>query len=218
MAVIALSLASAGYNGGTVLHDINLEIEAGERVALVGKSGAGKSTLLRLLYERIEADAALVPQELGLVRALSVFHNVYIGRLDRHNTWHNLVNLVRPMQREVEAVQQIVEKLGLEEELFSPVASLSGGQQQRTAVSRALYQPGEILLADEPVSAVDEHQSRAVLENINEAKSTVVLAMHDVELALAYTSRVIGLRDGHIVMDQSTATMTRSDLDTLYTE
>ena len=217
MAVIELSLANAGYDGSNVLHDINLEIDAGEKVALVGKSGAGKSTLLRLIYERMEAEAALVPQDLGLVRALSVFHNVYIGQLNRHSVWHNLANLIRPMRRDVEAVQPIVEKLGLGAELFSPVGALSGGQQQRTAVCRALYQHGDVLLADEPVSAVDEHQSRVVLESINAAKNTVVLAMHDVELALEYTDRVVGLRDGHIVMSQPTATMTKSDLVSLYT-
>lgn len=218
MALIELSLANAGYNGSAVLHDVSLAIRRGEKVALVGRSGAGKSTLLRLIYERVDGTAALVPQELGLVKTLSVFHNVYMGQLNRNSSWRNLVNLLRPMQQEVAAVSRVVDKLGLEEELFSPVGALSGGQQQRTAVGRALYQDDDILLGDEPVSAVDEHQSRVILETINDAKATVILAMHDIQLALAHTDRVIGLCDGRIVLDQSTANMTASDLDALYTE
>jgi len=216
MALVDLTLATAGYNGANVLHDVSLSIERGEKVALVGRSGAGKSTLLRLIYERIDGEAAMVPQELGLVRALTVFHNIYMGQLNRHSTWRNVVNLVRPMQQEVANIGGIVKTLGLENELFSAVGALSGGQQQRTAVGRALYQRTDILLGDEPVSAVDEHQSRSILESIADAKPTVILAMHDIDLALAYSNRVIGLDAGRIVMDESTAGMKASDLDLLY--
>jgi len=127
-----------------------------------------------------------------------------------------VVNLVRPMQQEVRNVRGVVESLGLEDELFSAVGSLSGGQQQRTAVGRALYQQCDILLGDEPVSAVDEHQSRSILQNISDSKSTVILAMHDIALALAYSDRLIGLDDGRIIMDEPTAGMKASDLDHLY--
>jgi phosphonate transport system ATP-binding protein len=217
MALIDLHLENAGYNGRNVLHDLTLSIKAGERIALIGASGAGKSTLLRLLYERCPAETALVPQDLGLVNALSVFHNVYMGRLHRNSTWHNLRNLVRPLKPELAAVRAILEKLRLEEDLFSTVGALSGGQQQRTAVGRALYQDSAVMLGDEPVSAVDEHQARQILESLNENSRTVVLAMHDRALALAHTSRVIGLRDGKVVMDQPTAGLKPADLDDLYT-
>lgn len=216
MPLLDLRLATAGYNGQTVLHDVTLAIEPGERIALVGRSGAGKSTLLRLIYEHLADQAALVPQEAGLVKALTVFHNVYIGRLNRHSIWRNLANLVRPMRSEVEAIRAIVAELELEAELFEPAGALSGGQQQRTAVGRALYQDAPVLLGDEPVSAVDEHQSRVILENINAKKPTVILAMHDIGLALDYTDRIVGLRDGRIAMDEPAAGITASDLAPLY--
>ena len=216
MALFDLHDADARYNDTTVLRSITLSIAAGERVALVGRSGAGKSTLLRMLYEQRSREAALLPQDLGLVRALSVFHNIYMGRLNRHSAWYNLANLIRPMAREVAPVRSIAVRLGLEEKLFEPAGELSGGQQQRTAVGRALNQGSKILIGDEPVSAVDEHQSRVVLESINDGHDTVIIAMHDTALALAYTDRVIGLRGGTIVLDQPTAGMVPSDLDDLY--
>jgi phosphonate transport system ATP-binding protein len=216
MSLLDLRHATAGYNGQTVLNDVTLTVEAGERIALVGRSGAGKSTLLRLMYERLADGAALVPQEHGLVKALTVFHNVYIGRLNRNSVWRNFANLVRPLRREVEVIRPIVAELELEPELFETVGALSGGQQQRTAVGRALYQDAAVLLGDEPVSAVDEHQSRVILENINARKRTVILAMHDISLALAYTDRIVGLRDGRITMDEPAAGLTASDLASLY--
>lgn len=208
----------AGYNGRAVLHGVSLSIKPGERVALVGRSGAGKSTLLTLLYEQRKDRAALVPQEAALVRTLSVFHNVYAGRLDRHGALYNLANLIRPMRREVSAVRAVTDSLGLSDKLFEPAGELSGGQQQRTAVARALFRGGDALLGDETVSAVDEHQARAVLGAINAAFGTVVLAMHDTKLALEFTDRIIGLDHGRVVMDEPAAGLSPADLATLYRE
>jgi len=216
MPLIDLRDASAGYNGATILSDISLRIEPGERIALVGESGAGKSTLLKMIHERCAAAAALVPQELGLVQALTVFHNVYIGRLHRCSVWHNLRNLFFPARADVAAVTDVLVRLRLEDKLFASVGELSGGQQQRTAVGRALYHPGDILIADEPVSAVDEHQAQEILETLNADKRTVILAMHDRALALRFADRLIGLRDGRIVLDAPSAGMTPADLDDLY--
>lgn len=216
MPLFELQNASAAYNGTAVLHDITLSIDAGERVALIGKSGAGKSTLLNLLYRQHENDAALVPQELGLVQALSVFHNIFMGRLHRRGTIYNVVNLLRPMRREVASVTPIAERLGLLDKLFTPIGELSGGQQQRTAIGRAIFKASPIFLGDEPVSAVDEQKSRDVMRQIVDGHETVVLSMHDVRLAVEFASRVIGLRDGRIVLDRPTSGITASDLDDLY--
>ena len=95
--LVELRKASAGYAGRAVLHDIDLAINAGERISVLGRSGAGKSTLLNLLYERLADRVALIPQAAALVKTLPVFHNVYMGRLDRHPTWHNLRTLLRPL-------------------------------------------------------------------------------------------------------------------------
>lgn len=208
--------ANASYNGHAVLTDLKLKIGVGERVALVGRSGAGKSTLLGMLYEQQKSHAALIPQDSCLVKTLSVFHNIYMGRLHCHGSFYNLRNLIWPRRAEIEAVRVITDRLGLSDKLFEPVGELSGGQQQRTAVGRALFRGGDIALGDEPVSAVDEHQARDILRVLNESHETVVLAMHDMTLALEFTDRVIGLKDRRIVLDEPSANLTTSDLIQLY--
>ena len=216
MALVELSDETAGYGGKPILKGITLRITAGERIALVGESGAGKSALLRMIYERCRAPAALVPQELGLVQSLTVFHNVYMGRLHQCSVWRNLRNLVRPARVDVSAVRAVLVRLRLEDKLFATVGELSGGQQQRTAVGRALYNPGNVLIGDEPVSSVDEHQACEILESVNAEKRTVVLAMHDRALAIRFADRLVGLRDGRIVLDAPSAGMAPDDLDHLY--
>jgi phosphonate transport system ATP-binding protein len=216
MALISLQGETIGYTGRAVLRDLSLSIAPGERIALVGESGAGKSTLLQALYERMTVPVSLVPQEPGLVQALTVFHNVYMGRLHRNGLWRNLRNLLRPAPADVAEVRVVLDRLGLTDKLFAPVGELSGGQQQRTAVGRALYHPGEVLIADEPVSAVDEHQAQDILTTLTEQKQTVILAMHDRTLAIRFADRLIGLRDGRVVLDAPSAGMTPEDLDPVY--
>lgn len=216
MPVVEFRGESAGYDGKTILAELNLSIQAGERIALVGESGAGKSTLLRLIYERCGPSASLVPQEPGLVQALTVFHNVYMGRLHCQPLIRNLRNLLWPRQADVAAVSAVLGKLRLEDKVFSNVGQLSGGQQQRTAVGRALFHPGNILVADEPVSAVDEHQAQEILSTLNNEKKTVILAMHDRALAIENADRLIGLRNGRVALDVPSAGMKPEDLDGLY--
>jgi phosphonate transport system ATP-binding protein len=214
--LLQLDRQDLGYDRGPVLTDVSLAIHAGDRIALVGESGAGKSTLLAALQARLRERAALVPQNPGLVASLSVFHNIYMGRLQRHSTWYNLLNLVWPRRREIAAVRPIVDRLGLSDKLFEPAGSLSGGQQQRVGVCRAIHQGGELVLGDEPVSAVDNHQARTVLDALHEHFGTVVLAMHDVDLALRYASRIVGLKNGGIALDRPNDGLTVRDLDFLY--
>jgi phosphonate transport system ATP-binding protein len=216
MSGLSLRSVSADYGGQRVLDPITLTIEAGEKVALVGRSGAGKSTLLSLLFDSERRDIAYMPQELGLVQALSVFHNVYMGRLAVNATWYNIANLVWPFKDEVAAVQAVLEPLGLTAKLWSPAGELSGGQRQRTAVARTIYQNADILLADEPVSALDGPQAHNVMGILTTNYATAVLAMHDVELALRYTNRVVGIDDGRIALDEPAERLTAEDLLPLY--
>lgn len=213
-----LSNEDLGYDGGAILRGISVTISAGERVALVGESGSGKTTLLSVLQDRYGSNTALIPQDPGLVRNLSVFHNVYMGSLHRHSTAYNLMNLVWPRRAEIERIQPIVERLGLTDKLFKRAGELSGGQQQRTAICRALLQGGDAVLGDEPVSAVDNHQSRAVLDALTDTFKTIILAMHDVDLALKYSTRIIGIKDGGIALDAPAADLRRADLDFLYAD
>ncbi|MFZ5722508.1 MAG: ATP-binding cassette domain-containing protein [Pseudomonadota bacterium] len=211
-----LDNASAHYGGRAILAGVTLAIADGERIALVGESGAGKSTLLRLLRDQQPERVAWCPQTTGLVPILSVFHNIYMGRLDRHSTLYNLRNLLHPQAREVQAVDAVATPLGLADKLFTSVDRLSGGQQQRVAVGRALHTGRPAFLGDEPVSSVDEYQARDIVRIIHAAHATVVLALHDIELALSTCDRIVGLQNGRIVLDAPAASLRASDLAPLY--
>ena len=211
-----LTNANLGYKQSSVLRNISLEINEGERVALVGESGAGKSTLLTALQSQLQNEATLIPQDLGLVNNLSVFHNIYIGRLNTYSSVYNLLNLAWPQKREVQKIKPLVERLSLVDKLFKPTGELSGGQQQRTAICRALFQGGSAIIGDEPVSAVDNHMANIIMETLIVKFPTVVLALHDVDLAIKFSTRIIGIKDGAICFDQSTVDLSRQDLDFLY--
>ena len=201
-AAITLDKVSAGYQGVPVLHDISLSIEYGERVAVIGRSGAGKSTLLNAIYRRYTEHAALIPQASALVANLSVFHNVFMGCLDRHSTLYNLRTLVWPAAAEIASVEQVLEAVGLEEQLFAKAGELSGGQQQRTSVARAMLNGRPIVLGDEPVSALDRVQGGGVLRVLCQRHETKIFAMHDIRLALEHSDRIILLEGGRIILDE----------------
>lgn len=209
---LAVENASAGYQGRPALHDVSLSIAAGECVAIMGRSGAGKSTLLGLLYDQVPHNVALVPQSAALVKTLSVFHNVYMGRLDRHSTAYNLRNLVWPRGEELAQVSSVLTDVGLAEKMHEQAGALSGGQQQRISVARALYNGRPILIGDEPVSALDGVQGADVLRLLRRRFATVVLALHDVGLALAHADRIIVLEGGRKIIDERASALTARDL------
>lgn len=207
---------TASFGGERVIGPLSLDIREGEKVALVGRSGAGKSTLIKLIYEQVERLASLVPQDLGLVNALPVFHNVYMGRLDANATWYNIVTLVRPFARDSQEVKSLLTELGMPEKVWMPAASLSGGQRQRVAIARALYRNAGLLLADEPVSALDEPTAHRVMNLLKDRFRTSVVALHDVELALAYCTRIVGIQDGQVALDEPSEKLTPADIMPLY--
>lgn len=211
-----LNNISVSYDNEPVLHDITLTIEEGEKVVIIGPSGAGKTTLLRKLYNLQKDRAAFIHQDYALVPQLSVFHNVYMGRLDHHSLFSNILNLVRPQHREREIIIPLLAALNLNDKYHERVSELSGGQQQRVAVARALYRNADILLGDEPVSAIDPHQSDTVLALLIEKSENLILAMHDVDLALRHFNRIIGLRYGRIFFDLPSQNITDDRLAGLF--
>jgi phosphonate transport system ATP-binding protein len=216
MNAIALHDLRGSYGGHAVLGPLSLDLKPGEIVALVGRSGAGKSTLLSLLYERLQPDCALLPQDLGLVNSLSTFHNVYMGRLDRYSWWTNLRNLVRPQAARTDEVGEILLALDLTDKLWEPAVNLSGGQRQRVGIARAIYQQQRFLLADEPVSALDIPLAKQSLAALIRQYDSAVIALHDVDLALSCADRIVGLRDGLLVLDQPAALVSRAQILALY--
>lgn len=214
--MLNLQNVSVSFKDTVALKNISVTIQSGEVVALIGPSGAGKTTLLNTLYSIKEDNSAFVHQNYALVPQLSVFHNVYIGRLDYHSIPYNLLNLVCPQTKEVQQILSILKPLGMSENLQKRVNELSGGQQQRTAIARAMYRDVDVIFADEPVSSIDPHQADSILELITTMTNTVILSLHSVELALRFAKRIIGLRLGKIVFDLPTAKVDEKLLSELY--
>ena len=178
----------------------------------MGRSGAGKSTLLKLLYMQRPEAIALVPQAASLVETLSVFHNVYSGRLDRYSTWANMRTLVWPKAQCVSEIRDILCDVGLEAQMYQKAGTLSGGQQQRVSLARAIYNGRPILLADEPVSALDRVQGGNLLKLIKSRHATAVIILHDVQQALVHADRIILLDEGRKVVDAPASTQSAQDL------
>jgi phosphonate transport system ATP-binding protein len=199
-----------------VLYPLDLDFRRGERVALMGRSGSGKSTLLGLIYRHLAHEAALVPQAAALVRSLSVFHNVYMGRLERGSTLHNLRVLAWPRRHELAEVRAVLDQVGLADKLLAQAGTLSGGQQQRASIARALYNGRPVLLGDEPVSALDPVQGLQVLHCVAANHPTPILALHDAPLALAFADRILVLDAGRLVLDAPADTLRPGDLTPFY--
>ncbi|MFD2237477.1 ATP-binding cassette domain-containing protein [Aureimonas populi] len=209
-----------GYGATVVLRDVTFALAPGERVAVLGRSGAGKSTLLTSVYRRLTAAGrrvALVPQDHALVPQLSVFHNVFMGRLDERSSLYNLANLAWPFPSERARVEPVLEEVGLSGLSRREVGALSGGQKQRTALARAIHRGGDILIGDEPVSAVDEHQAAAIVAGLKDRFPTMLLSLHDVELARGIATRILGIKRGRIVFDRPAGELEQADFDDLYT-
>jgi phosphonate transport system ATP-binding protein len=241
--VLALKQVTQRFGQFTALNDINLKIEPGERVALVGASGAGKSTLLRLLngtilptegevwvlgrnlnqlqprqLRRVQQQIGTIYQQFHLVDNLPVIHNVNAGHLGRWSFWQALFSLVFPL--EVETAIKALTQVGIPEKLYDRTDRLSGGQQQRVALARVLVQDPAVILADEPIASLDPKLSREMMDLLRELSQkgdrTLVVSLHDVELARTYCQRLIGLRQGRIMFDSSPDTVSPAMLTDLY--
>jgi len=242
--MIELHNASVVHPGGrTAIEAMDLRIEAGERVALIGPSGAGKTTLLRLLGASLApslgtvsvagADPwALRPAALRALRArIGKMHQsppipprqrvvtaVLAGRLGQWSLGRALASLLYPV--DIDGARAVLAPLGLADRLFDRCDQLSGGQLQRVALARLLYQQPELMLADEPVSALDPALARSVTLTLNqtavERKVTLVASLHAVDLARTHFSRVIGLQSGHILFDRPADRVTDALIAALY--
>ncbi len=226
------------------LRGFTLSIVAGERVALIGPSGAGKSTVLSLASgltlpgsgivkvlgvdsvilgtrsnRNVRRKIGLVQQDFALVGPLRVAHNVSAGRLGSWSLVTALRSLVRP--RNIEEIADALQRMGIADKLWERTDQLSGGQQQRTAIARVLFQGPDLLIADEPVSALDPARSGAVLEVMTEAARTtpnraVLASLHDAPLACSHFTRIVALRAGRIEFDLEPIDVTQPMLDDLY--
>ena len=215
-AILSLDNETISYKGVAALKEVSLHINAGEKVALIGKSGAGKTTLLRRLYQLLPDQCAFIHQHYSLVPQLTVFHNIYMGRLDRYSVFHNVRNLVRPAKIRLDQVEQISSSLGLREKMHTRVGELSGGQQQRVGIGRAFYRGGSVLMADEPVSSLDRVQREQIMSIITRTDKTVVSTLHAIDLSRQFFNRIVGLKDQQILFDLPVQQVSDDLLEALY--
>lgn len=230
-------------NGVTGLKNINLKIEKGEFVCIIGLSGAGKSTLLRSLnrlndvtegdiiidgesitsansrqLRQMRRNIGMIFQQFNLVRKNTVQKNVISGRLGYYNNWQTLLGLFS--KEDYARTAAALEKVGLADKLKDRSDSLSGGQQQRVSIARTIVQEAAIILADEPVSALDPVTSETVMNDFKrlneENERTIVINIHSVDLARRYASRIIGMRAGEIVFDGPASAATDEKLNEIY--
>ncbi|GIU08111.1 MULTISPECIES: ATP-binding cassette domain-containing protein [unclassified Shewanella] len=188
----------------------------GEKVAIIGRSGCGKSTLINHVFEQLRPTAALCSQRQGLVENLSVFHNIFMGALNRHSWIYNLANLVYPFKGPRQAIQQIADTLELDCSLSQAVSALSGGQRQRVALGRALYQRQALFIGDEAFSALDPVMGQRLLTQVLDRHRSVIMVLHDMDMALTHFDRVIGLREGKKVLDIDAKFLNLTTLEAFY--
>ena len=230
-------------NGFTALTDLSLQAKSGEQIALIGPSGAGKTTLLSLIGTRlkpthgrltvlnqtVDADnkralrhlrsqIASIYQQPPLPGRQRVVTAVLAGRLGIWPAWKSLASLLYPM--DIDGAEDVLSKVQLSEKLFDRCDQLSGGQLQRVGMARVLYQQGALVLADEPVSALDPGLALAIIQllqqDARERKATLITSLHSVDIALSCFERIVGLRDGQIAFDLPTQQVTPQMLDHLY--
>ncbi|EEL78907.1 Phosphonates import ATP-binding protein phnC [Bacillus cereus AH1271] len=230
-------------NGTKGLNNINLNIQKGEFVVMVGLSGAGKSTLLRSvnrLHEitegeimiegesitaakgkglrRMRRDIGMIFQSFNLVKRSTVLKNVLAGRVGYHSTLRTTLGLFP--KEDLELAFQSLKRVNILEKAYTRADELSGGQQQRVSIARALAQEAKIILADEPVASLDPLTTKQVLDDLKKINEdfgiTTIVNLHSIDLARQYATRIIGLHAGEIVFDGSVEEATDEKFAEIY--
>ena len=230
------------YGVKNILNDISFEVPNGDFVAIVGKSGAGKSTLLRCLnllnkpqsgeiiitgenivqfnrtrLKRIRRDIAFIFQDYNVLDNLYTVENVLTPYLVKKSSLGLLLGYTK---KEYNECVDFLKQVGLEDEAFKKSKYLSGGQKQRVAIAKALAQNPKILLADEPVSSLDEKNTTLIMDTfkkLNEENGiTVLINLHDVNLAKKYSTKILGLKNGKVLFYKDSEKVTKDEFEELY--
>lgn len=245
--MIELQYLQKVYRAGDppALDGVSLRIEPGEVVALLGMSGAGKSTLIRCLNGLVRPDegsvmvlgrpvhtlsgrdlrahrleVGMVFQEFNLIDRFTVLQNVLVGRLGRYPFWRAALGIYQA--RDIALAMDALARVGLAALRDRPARELSGGQRQRVGIARALVQEPRLILGDEPVANLDPSTASGILEllvHLSRSRGiTLVLSLHDVQMARAYCTRAIGLAAGRIVYDGPMDRLTAAELRLIYSQ
>ena len=241
--VVEITDLTKQFGTTTALDGVNLTVRRGEIVVLLGLSGSGKSTLLRHLdalelptsgsvkvlgedvpaltgrrLRTLRSRVGFIFQQFELVPSLSVLENVLTGALadlrgPRLGLWSY------PKSKKLRALAHL-DRVGLLDRAYQRADTLSGGQQQRVAIARALMQNPSILLADEPVASLDPESSDQVMALIREIAYeeglTVLCSLHQVDLAITWADRIVGLRHGAVVLDLPATGLSKAEVMEIY--
>jgi phosphonate transport system ATP-binding protein len=215
-------------NGTKGLDQINLTVEKGEFIAIVGLSGAGKSTLLRSInrlhditdgeilidgksittakgkeLRMIRRDIGMIFQSFNLVKRTTVLRNVLAGRVGHHSVLRTLFGLFP--KEDIDLAFEALDRVNIVQKAYVRADELSGGQQQRVAIARVLSQKAKIILADEPVASLDPLTTKQVMDDLKRINMdfdiTTIVNLHSIDLARQYATRIIGLQAGEVVFD-----------------
>lgn len=244
MPILEFQSVSKTYNGSThALSDVSFSINEGEFVSIIGPSGSGKSTILRCINRLVDATQGVIRfdghdilkanknelrtirtktgmifQHYNLVDRLSVIENVLHGRLGHKSTLSGMLGVYS--EQEKENAFAIVSKLGLTEQAYKRCDELSGGQKQRVGIARSIMQNPRLILCDEPIASLDPSSSKVIMDhlaNINSTmKITCIANLHQVDVAMKYSKRIIGITSGHIVYDGPPEKLTKEKIYEIY--
>jgi len=243
MGCIVQNVSFKHANGTHALKNISLSVNSGESIAIIGASGSGKTTLLNLLATALKPTAGFIEHNgkdpwqiskkdlkelrstIGMVyqsppipTQQRVVTAILAGRLGQWPLWKSVVSLIYPL--DILGSHACLERLQLGDRLFDRCDCLSGGQLQRVGVARVLYQAPDLLLADEPVSAMDPVLSDLVIgqliDETNSRDATLIASLHAVDIALRWFPRIIGIKNGEMAFDLSSTEVTEKMLKELY--
>jgi phosphonate transport system ATP-binding protein len=242
--LLELKQVSKTYRGTKpALADVSFTVAPGEFVSIIGRSGAGKSTLLRCINRMIEASSGdiifdgvnvsklgardlrkvrtrigMIFQHYNLVNRLTVIENVLHGRLGYKSTLAGVLGWYG--EEEKRQAFQIISMLGLEEQVFQRCDQLSGGQKQRVGIARALIQNPRMILCDEPIASLDPSAAKIIMDHLRGVSSrlgiTVVAVLQQVDVALKYSDRIIGVSNGRVIFDGRPSALTNDEVAAIY--
>lgn len=240
---VLIENASVMYGSRRVLDDISITVSAGERLAVIGPSGAGKTTLFRLIaglvkphegriltlnrdtkrlsgtrLRNLRREVGFLHQQDNLIPQLRVVHNVLMGRLGYWWLPQSLLSLLWPQQ--IDLARAALDQVELADRLWSLPDELSGGQQQRVAVARLIVQQPRLILADEPVSALDLRLGQEIIALLCELaqhdRTTLLINLHTLDLLQGNFNRVVALRAGRVFWQGAPAEISQHLLRELY--
>ncbi|MBP1992154.1 phosphonate ABC transporter ATP-binding protein [Paenibacillus eucommiae] len=225
------------------LSDVNFSVQEGEFVSIIGPSGAGKSTLLRCINRMIDASSGeinfdgvqvmdlkkaelrklrtkigMIFQHYNLVNRLTVIENVLHGRLGYKSVLMGSLGWYTADEKQ--QAMQILELLGLTKHIYKRCDQLSGGQKQRVGIARALLQNPKLLLCDEPIASLDPNASKVIMDHLRNISNvlgiTVLINLHQVDVALSYSDRIIGVNKGTVIFDGLPQKITSEEICKIY--